>query len=68
MSEAWKVLDIDYGILQEVRAKLREQVQALKPKAVGNTACIAELYYQVKVIVAKIKATSISFDWKVHIE
>ena len=33
MSEAWKILDMDYGNLQEVCAKLKDQVRSIRLKA-----------------------------------
>ena len=57
MSEAWKLLDLYYGNLQEVRAKLKEQVRSLKLKATSDPAKIVELFQQVQIIAAKIKAT-----------
>ena len=57
MTEAWKLLDLDYGNLQEVRAKLKQQVMNLKIKATSGPAKIVELFQQVQLIAAKIKAT-----------
>ena len=57
MSEAWKLLDLDYSNLQEVRAKLKQQVRNLKIKATSGPAKIVELFHQVQLIAAKIKAT-----------
>merc|ERR1712112_405079 len=34
MLEAWKLLDLDYGNIQEVRAKLKQQVRSLKQSLV----------------------------------
>ena len=33
MGEAWTLLDLDYGNLQEVRAKLKKEIRSLKIKA-----------------------------------
>ena len=57
MAEAWKLLDLDYGNLQEVRAKLKKEVQGLKIKATSGPARIVELFQQIQLISAKIKAT-----------
>ena len=57
MVEAWKLLDLEYGNLQELRAKLKDQVRGLKIKATKDPACIVELFHQIQVIAAKIKAT-----------
>ena len=48
---------LDYGNLQEISAKLKEQVRSIKLKATRDSACIMELYHQVQVISAKIKAS-----------
>ena len=29
MAEAWKLIDLDYGNLQEVRAKLKKEIRSL---------------------------------------
>ena len=57
MAEAWKLLDLDYGNIQEVRAKLKQQVRSLKLKAVSGPAKTVELFHQVQLLSAKIKAT-----------
>ena len=43
MAEAWKMLDLDYGNLQEVRAKLKREIRSLKIKAASGPAKIMEL-------------------------
>ena len=43
MIEAWKLLDLEYGDLEKLRAKLRDQVPGLKIKAKKDTVCIVEL-------------------------
>ena len=55
--EAWKLLDLEYGDLQELRAKLKDQVRGIKLKATKDPAGIVELFHQIQVIAAKIKAT-----------
>ena len=57
MNEAWKLLDLDYGNLHEVRAKLKEQVRGLKLKTTSGPSRIVELFQQIQIIAAKIKAT-----------
>ena len=57
MGKAWKLLDLKFGDLQELRAKLKDQVQGLKIKAVKNPAHIMELFQQIQTIAAKIKTT-----------
>ena len=57
MGKAWKLLDLDYGNLQEVWAKLKKEVRGLKLKATGGPARIVELFQQIQLISAKIKAT-----------
>ena len=43
-SEAWKVLDMEYGDAQEIHAKLKDQVQSIKIKATGDSAKLVELF------------------------
>ena len=57
MGEVWKLLDLDYGNLQEVRAKLKKEVRSLKIKATSGPAKIVELFQQIQLVSAKIKAT-----------
>ena len=57
MTEAWKLLDLDYGNLQEVRAKLKREIRSLKIKDAPGPAKIVELFHQVQLVAAKIKAT-----------
>ena len=59
MDEAWNLLDLEFGDLQDLKAKLRDQVQGLKIKATKDAARIVELFHQIQVIAAKIKATGI---------
>ena len=51
------MLNLEYGNLQELRAKLKDQFQGLKIKATKDPARIVELFHQIQVIAAKIKAT-----------
>ena len=44
MGKAWKLQDLDQGNLQEVRAKLKKEVQSLKIKAISGPAKIVELF------------------------
>ena len=57
MAEAWKLLDLDYRNLQEVRAKLKKEIRSLKVKATSGPAKIVELFHQIQLVAAKIKAT-----------
>ena len=57
MGEAWKLLDLEFGDVHELRAKLKDQVQGIKIKATKDSACIVELFHQIQMIAAKIKAT-----------
>ena len=57
MNEAWKLLDLEFGDLQELRAKLKDQVVGLKIKANKDPARIVKLFHQIQVIASKIKAT-----------
>ena len=50
-------MDLEYGDLQELSAKLKDQVRGLKIKATKDPACIVELFHQIQVIEVKIKAT-----------
>ena len=54
MDKAWKLEDLDYGTLQEVCAKLKEQIQGLKLKTTTDLAKIVKQFHQVQAIVAKI--------------
>ena len=38
MAEAWKLLDLDYGDIEEVRAKLKREISSLKIKATSGPA------------------------------
>merc|ERR1712101_80398 len=57
MDEAWRILDLEFGEVQELRAKLKDQVQGIKIKATKDSAHIVELFHQIQIIAAKIKAT-----------
>merc|ERR1711873_65937 len=57
MNEAWKLLDLKFGDVQELRAKLKHQVRGIKIKATKDSAHIVELFHQIQIIAAKIKAT-----------
>ena len=57
MAKAWKLLDLDYGNLQEIRAKLKKEIRSLKIKATSSPAKIVELFHQIQLVAAKIKAT-----------
>ena len=57
MIEAWKLLDLEYGDLEELRAKLQDHVRGLKIKATNDPACTVELFHQIQVFAAKIKLT-----------
>ena len=47
LSEAWRVLDMEYGDLQEIHAKLKDQVRSIKLKSSGDSARLVELYHAV---------------------
>ena len=57
MNEAWRLLDLEFGDVQELRAKLKDQVQGIKIKATKDPARIVELFHQIQIIGVKIKAT-----------
>merc|ERR1712240_347958 len=57
MDEAWRMLDLEYGDIQELRAKLKDQVRGIKIKATKDSARIVELFHHIQIIAAKIKAT-----------
>ena len=57
LKDAWKVLDMDYGDIQVIRVKLKDQVRSLKLKAVGDSAKIVELYSSIQTIASKIKVS-----------
>ena len=46
-----------YGDLQEICAKLKDQVRSIKIKATEHSARLVELYHAVQTIAAKIKAS-----------
>ena len=56
MLEAWKTLDLDYGDIEEVRAKLKKEIKTIKIKATSAPARILEVFHQVQLVSAKIKA------------
>ena len=47
---------LEYGNLQELWAKLKDQIQGQKMTATKDSAHIVELFHQIQVIAAKIKA------------
>ena len=57
MDEAWRLLDLEFGDVQELRAKLKDQVRGIKIKATKDSARIVELFHQIQIIAVKIKAT-----------
>merc|ERR1712148_134626 len=57
VTEAWKILDLEYGDIHEIRAKLKYQVRSIKLKASGESARLVELYHAIQCIAAKIKAS-----------
>ena len=57
MAEAWKLLDLDYGKIQEIRAKLKKEIRSLKVKATSGPAKIVELFHQILLVAAKITVT-----------
>ena len=57
MAEAWKLLDLDYGDIEEVRAKLKREIRSFKIKATSGPAKIVEIFQQIQLVAAKIKAT-----------
>ena len=56
MVEAWKLLNLEYENLQELQAKLKDQVQGPKIKVTKDPVHIVELFHQIQVIATKIKA------------
>merc|ERR1712163_36421 len=57
MDEAWRLLDLEFGHVQDLKATLKDQVQGIKIKATKDSARIVELFHQIQIIAAKIKAT-----------
>ena len=47
MTEAWKLLDLDYGNMQEVRAKLKREIRSMKVKAASGPAKVLNVFHQV---------------------
>lgn len=56
IGQTWKLLNLDYGNLQDVIAKPKEQVRSLKLKATMEPAEIMDIFLQFQVIATKIKA------------
>ena len=56
LAECWKILDREYGNSSEIRAKLKQSIAAIKPKATSTPLKEIELFEQVQTISAKIKA------------
>ena len=50
--EAWKLLDLEYGDVQEIWAKLKDQVRSIKLKASGDSAKLVELFHAIQTIPA----------------
>ena len=57
LTDAWKLLDLEYGDVQEIRAKLKDPVRNIKLKASGNSTKLVELFQAIQTITAKIKAS-----------
>merc|ERR1711873_108725 len=57
MNKAWRLQDLEFGDVQELRAKLKDQVRGIKIKATKDPAHIVELFHQIQIIAAKIKNT-----------
>ena len=57
LTDAWKLLDLEYGDVQEIRAKLKDQVRSIKLKTSGDSAKLVELFHAIQTIAAKIKAS-----------
>ena len=57
LTVAWKLLDLEYGDIQEIRAKLKEQVRSIKLKAFEDFAKLVNLFNTIQTIAAKIKAS-----------
>ena len=54
LTDAWKLLDLEYGDVQMIRAKLKDQVRSIKLKTTGDSAKLVELFNAVQTIAAKI--------------
>ena len=48
---------MEYGDIQEIHAKLKDQVRSIKLKASRDSAKLVELFHAVQTIAAKIKAS-----------
>ena len=66
MAEAWKLLDLDYGDIEEVRAKLKKEIRSFKIKATSSPAKVVELFHQIQLVAAKINATGNNFLLEDH--
>ena len=56
ITDACKLLDLKYGDVQMIRAKLKDQVRSIKFKTTGDSAKLVELFNAVQSIAAKIQA------------
>ena len=57
LTDAWKLIDLEYGDVQEIQAKLKDQVRSIKLKASGDSAKLVGLFHIIQTIAAKIKAS-----------
>ena len=57
LTDAWKLLDLKYGDVQEICAKLKDQVRSIKLKTSGYSSKLVELFHATQTITAKIKAS-----------
>ena len=47
VTEAWKLLDLEYGDVQDIHAKLKDQVRSIKLKSSGDSAKLVELFHAI---------------------
>lgn len=55
LTEAWKLLDLEYRDAQDIQAKLKDQVRSIKLKASRDSANLVELFHTIQTIAAKIR-------------
>ena len=56
LSEAWKIMDLNFGDMGEVRAKVKGKIMNIKLKSTDNNSKEVELFNQVQFISTKLKA------------
>ena len=66
MLEAWKILDLEYGDIEEVRAKLKKEIKSIKIKATSAPARILEVFNQVQLISPRLERVVQPSSWRIR--